>query len=507
MRALVCVALATFPAVARAQATPYVPLDDIAYRYADALIARGELRSLSLLERPYTAGALLAATDTVLAREHNAVLRSYAIALRAALERYGEAIPGVPARGPGTVREFANADLFATGETSGQRELMLADTGANVTGGVGFRLGFEAGPVVALVHPIIDNALIHDPDFAGRKDRPIEGRTQDAYVAGQWPYAQVFVGRLARNWGPYPLSGMGVGTAPYTYDHLYLRIGTDHVHVSSLAARLDDSFQKDGVHARYFYSHRVGIAWHGLEIAAGEDYIASGIGRSWELALMNPLNVYALTWRNEHNSGNLSLTSDVAYRSRVGVFGAQFFLDDLQIDRCGQLCKQPSSYGLSITAEGVPFWGEQRLFASYTRMTSLAYRTPTLADQYSSLGVGLGRAFTDYDELRGGVDLAAVPYVTLRVYGAYRRQGEGDYRLPYPPEGAFAYVPGFLMGTIEHVARIGMSGGVMIAPGLEATADVGFNHTTNAGHQIGVTKSRPEGVVRLQWTPRGLTFE
>lgn len=492
---------------AGAQATPYVPLDDIAYRYADALIARGELRSLSLLERPYTAGALLAAADSALGQPHGPVTRSYAIALRTALQRYGVAIPGaVPASG-NSARFLASGDVFATGATSGQREIMLADTGSSVTGGVGFRLALTAGPLVALVHPVIDNQLQHDPDFSGRKDRVIEGRTADAYVAGQWEYAELFVGRITRNWGPYALAGLGVGSAPYSYDHLFLRAGDRRAHVSALVARLEDAFEPDGVHARYFYSHRLGVRWRGIEVAVGENYVASGIGRSYEIALANPLNIYSLTWRNEHNSGNLSLVGDVAYRTRGhGVYAAQFFLDDLQIDRCATLCQQPSSYGMTFSAEGVPLAGESRVFASYTRLTGLAYRTPTLADQYSSFGVGLGRAFTDYDETRAGVDLGAIPYVTARLYAAFRRQGEGDYRLPYPSASSFSSVRGFLQGTVERVTRGGLSAAAMLAPGVEVTADVGVNRVTNAWHLRGVTRTRPEGIVRVQWTPRGLTF-
>jgi hypothetical protein len=83
--ALVAITSLALPRAARAQASLYVPLDDIAYRFADALIARGELRGVSLLERPYTAAQMSSGADTALAHAHSAVIRSYAIALRTAL--------------------------------------------------------------------------------------------------------------------------------------------------------------------------------------------------------------------------------------------------------------------------------------------------------------------------------------------------------------------------------------------------------------------------------------
>lgn len=505
--ALALAATVSAAATAAAQASLYVPLDDIAYRYADALIARGELRGLSLLERPYNAGALTAGADTALAHAHSPVVRSYAIALRTALLRYSTGTAGETSAIEDP-KFIVNADVFATAQSSGERNLMQADTHNSVTGGVGVRLGMVAGPVAALVHPIVDNRLNNDPDFAGRQDRAIAGRTEDAYVSGQWRYAELFLGRMARNWGPYPVQGLQLGSAPYTYDHLYLRAGTDQVHVSALAAKLDDAFAPDGVYARYFYTHRLGVHWRKIEAAVTEGYVATGIGRSYDLSLINPLNIYALSWRNERNDGNLSLGGNLAYHGgRAGNYTAELFLDDIQIDRsCTTVCKEPSSYGGTIAAEGVPAWGDQKLFASYTRLSGLAYRTQKFAEQYSSFGVGLGQSFSDYDEARVGVDLAVIPYTTVRLYGAVRRQGEGDYHLPYPANTEFRGLRGFLLGTVEHVARAGVTGGAMVAPGLELTGDIGFNHVTDSGHLAGVTANSFEGRGRVQWTPRGLTF-
>lgn len=503
-RAAVAALLALAPSALHAQASLYVPLDDIAYRYADALIARGELRGVSLLERPYTAAQLGAGADTALGRTHSRVVRSYAIALRTALQRYVVATGATSPSAPGFL---ANADVFATATTSGERELMQADTNRSVTGGVGFRLGMVAGPVVALVHPVIDNRLNDDPDFGGRKDRAIAGRTADAYVAGEWEYATVFLGRIVRNWGPYALTGEQLGSAPYSYDHAYVRVGTDHVALSALVAKLDDAFKPDAVYARYFYTHRLSVRFGGFEAAATEGMLASGVGRSYDLSLMNPLNIYALAWRNEHVAGNLSLGGNLGLRTaRAGNYTAELFIDNLQIDRSCDGCDEPSSYGLSASAEGIPFVADQRLFASYSRLTGLAYRTKDVAGMYASDGIGLGQPFSDYDELRAGIDLAAVPYVTLRAYGAFRRQGEGDYHLPYPAVQQYGSVPGFLQGTVEHVARLAVSGAAMVAPGVEITGDVGVNHLTNADHVVGATANRAAATARLQWTPRGLTW-
>lgn len=489
-----------------AQGSPYVPLDDIAYKYADALIARGALKNVSLLERPYTAHALALGAAEVLGTSQSAMLRSYAVALRTALARYGDGdAMSRWLNDQSEGRLFVTGDVFSTAQSSGIRDLMAADTANSVTAGADVRVGFTAGPLVVMLHPIVDNRLNNDPQFGGRKDRSIAGRTEDAYVSGQWQYAQLFVGRMTRNWGPYSQSGLELGSSPYSYDQLAARFGTDALHISSVVAKLDDSFQPDGVYARYFYAHRLGVRWKGIEMGINEAYLATGIGRSYDLTLANPLNVYALSWRNERDDGNLNLGGDFALRTAsAGTYTAELFIDDLQIDSCDSTCNEPASYGLTVAAEGIPVIGEQRAFASYTRLTGLAYRTPKAAETYDSFGVGLGRAFSDYDETRVGLDLAAVPYATLRVYGAYRRQGEGDYHLPFPPPATYPNVVGFLSGTVARTTRVAIDAGWMVAPGIEVTGDGGYNRTTNYGHVAGVTHSGFEGRVRLQWTPQGL---
>ncbi|MDQ2891375.1 MAG: hypothetical protein M3R65_12600 [Gemmatimonadota bacterium] len=493
---------------AAAQASLYVPIDDIAYRYADALIARGELRGVSLLERPYTALQLAAGADTVLSHDHSSVIRSYAIALRTALQRYTINVAGATTSDDAPAF-IANADLFTTAQTSGQPELMLADTNRSVTAGVGFRLAMVAGPLAVLIHPIIDNRLNNDPDFAGKQDRIIAGRAEDAYASGQWKYATLFAGRIARNWGPSPLQGLQLGSAPYTYDHLYTQIGTDRIHISALATRLDDAFQPDAVYARYFYTHRLSVRWRDLEVGASEGMLAYGVGRSYDPSLMNPLNIFALSWRNEHISGNLTLGGTMALRtSRFGNFSSELLIGNRQIDSCPELtCQEPASYGFSAAAEGVPLFGDQRLFASYSRLSNLAYRAKEgAAGQYTSLGVGLGQAFSDYDEIKAGVDVAAVPYATVRVYGAFRRQGQGDYHLPFPTPEEYPTTPGIFQGVVERIVRAGVEGGGMLAPGVELTGDVGLNHATNWQHLSGVTHNGVAARLRFQFTPRGLYY-
>lgn len=518
-RAIALAAALFFAAAhAGAQASPYVPLDDIAYSYVDALMARGAFRELSSLERPYTEGALRAAIDSARAGQPSAVVSSYLDALYTAIEKYAvrPATPASPVYA-GTVTDPGSADtsgglpfrargtvdLYATAQSSGRRELMLADDRTSVRPAATIRIVMAGGPIAASIRPIIDTRLNADPEFAGRQDRKLAGRTEDGYVSGQWKYGELFFGRTGRNWGPPTLYGLQLGNYAYSYDHLYGRIGTDKIHFATVIARLDDYQEPSGAqNQRYFSIHRLALRHASWEIAATESYLYTGIGRGFEPSLANPLNIYSLSWRNEKEQGNLGLGGEFAIRSRrLGTFTGHLFIDDMQIDRCRPICQEPSSYGLTLAGEGLPLGGDQRWFASYTRVSYLAYHTPDPAERYAVFNVGLGRGFSDYDEVKVGADLALVPRTPLRLYVAHRRQGEGDYRSAYPAPADYATTPGIFSGVVMGVTRLALSG-VSRWRDFELGGDVGLNHVTNDAHVVGVSRTGFEGRIKVALEPR-----
>jgi len=503
-------AMAVAPAALGAQASPYVPLDDIAYSYVDALMARGALPALSALERPYTAAHIRDAADTALAQGASPVMTGYLRALEASLERYELRKKGEPASDSLPFRAKASFDIYGTAESSARHELMLADTKNDAEPGSAGYFVFGGGNLAGSVRAILDNRLNKDPDFTGKKDRKIAGRTQDGYVGGQWKYAEVAFGRVARNWGPPSLHGLQLSGAPFTYDHLYTRFGTDRLHVSSVIARLENYVLPSGDQvARYFAIHRLAYKKGRYEGALSEGYVYTGVGRGLEFSLINPFNVYSLSWRNERVDGNLSMGFESSWRAgKFGTYAGHLFIDDLQIDKCDTTCKEPSSYGFTLTAEGIPLAGDQRLFASYTRVSNLAYHTPNPAERYASFGIGLGRPYSDYDELRVGADIALVPRTPLKLYVAHRRQGEGDYRNAYPPVADYGTTPVFLSGVVWTVNRVGLSGSSSLSRDFQIVGDAGINQVTNRRHLVGNDITAFEGRVKLVWVPRWLvTFQ
>lgn len=499
------------PSAAAAQSA-YVPLDDVAYLYVDALIARGHLRQLSVLERPYTVRAIGEAldADAVTARRRAGVRRmmfrraQFPSAINRLRERLRHAVSKYAHSAPSRAmfRAEASASLWATGETSGQRELMLADDlDPSVFAGGAARLLMTAGPVVGFSRTILENRLNSDPDFRGRTDRRIAGRVEDAYVAGQWRYAELFFGRVGRNRGPAQHQGLMLSDAPFTYDHLLGRLGTQRLNISTMIARLDMQQREDGSEVqRYFATHRLAGRWRGIEAAVAESFVYSGVGRGFEPSLANPFTIYGLAWRNERIDGNLLASAELAARTRLGIFSGELLIDDLQIDRCDVVCEEPSSYGLTVSAEGLALPAGQRAFASYTRVAALTYRTPLPSERYSMMDVSLGRAFSDHDEWRIGADLV-LGSAPIRAYFASRRQGSGDYRELFPDPADYAAQPGIFEQPIARVHRVGLSGGAVAGP-FDIRGDIGYNSVSGAGAARFALESGFEGRVRLSWNPR-----
>ncbi|MFL5482588.1 MAG: hypothetical protein ACJ8AK_10400 [Gemmatimonadaceae bacterium] len=488
-----------------AQASAYVPLDDIAYTYIDVLMARGQLSQLSVLERPFTQAAIRDAIDSARMNTGTSeMMRSYLDGLWYAVEKYAVR-PRVSDTAQAKIfrARFTN-DFYVTGQTSGRRELMLADLRNDVRPGGAIRLVMAGGPVVGFTRVLIDSRLNVDPEFAGRKDRKVAARTEDGYVGGQWTYGQLSFGRVGRNWGPPTQYGLQLGNYAYTYDHLYGLIGNDKIHWSAVIARLDDILPPTGpAIERYFTAHRLTVHLGQWELAGTESYVYGGVGRGFEPALANPFNIYALSWRNEQKEGNLGLGGEIAVRTaRFGTLAGQLFIDDFQIDRsCNPACKQPSSYGMTLTAEGLPLRGDQRWFASYTRVSNLAYNNKNPDEHYEVFGLSLGRGFNDYDEARLGLDLALVARMPFKMYVAHRRQGEGDYHLPFPDPAAYATTPGIFSGVVMRVTRAGVSGASHWRD-WELSGDLGVNHTTNYLHVVGETRTGFEGRVKIAIEPR-----
>jgi hypothetical protein len=456
--------------------------------FLEHLITEGRMADPTPLTRPFRTEQVLRALDavdsTIVTRAEWAVVRQ----VRSDLTRHEH--------GP-AARLDVHAGMAAS---SHARRDPLREAGpghATFSGGAALTLYF--GPVVVVSHPYFDTRLKYDPDWYGKKDRVVAGRFEAAYISAQFTYADLFFGSLDRNWGPSAVQGLLLSDSPYGPDHLGITIGTSGLHLDGIATQLNSLTDTAGlVHNRYMVLHRLWVRPPGRwTFDVWEGSVLAGVGRQLEPWYLNLVKVGYITQTNTNAHVNSFLGFDAQRRAAVTVF-AQGMLDDIQIDRKSALDLKPSSYGVTLGAQGsLPrFNGAWTFF--YTRVTNLTYRNEDNFETPIYFGLGTGRNFSDYDQATLRASFMAPPSILLTPEVTLLRQGEGDLHLPHPPVSAYPSTPTFLAGVVERTLRLA-AGGHAAHGRWVLSADGGVHLISNAGHVTGANKTRWVGSIQLMW--------
>ena len=499
VRRALLVGLASWQATTLAAqgASPYVPLNHWVMPYVEHLIASGALADPTPLTRPLKrvdVVRVLRDVDTLTAGE--AVKRT----VHRLLAALGAEQPGPRYRVAGDVgiaaATYARRDPLAAIDSAGPRQA----GGGHATANGGLDLEVVLGHVVAVTHPEFDTRLKYDPDWFGKKNRVVAGRAAESYIAARWRLGEVFFGRLDRNWGPSGIQGLLLSDNPYGVDHLAFTIGTPNFQLQAIATQLDDRTDSTGalVH-RYMAQHRVWVRpAQRFAFALWEGSVLSGPGRQFEPWYLNILNAGILEQWNNGGNVNTFLGLDVQRHGDPSLFG-QFMLDDIQIDRRTPEDLKPSSYALTVGAQGGLGSSSLSWILFYTRVTNLTYRNEDNLQVPLYHFLGTGRNFDDYDQATLKVTL--LPHAGLLVTPelTFLRQGEGDPRLQHPPEPAFPSTPTIFQGVVERTLRAALSGSYAPSGKLGLRFDAGVHHVTNFQHLMGDSRTNFIGSVGVSY--------
>src|SRR5205823_3045418 len=339
----------------------------------------------------------------------------------------------------------------------------------------------------------------YDPDWFGKKDRKLAGRTAESYVSAQWRFGEVFFGRLDRNWGPSVVPGLLLSANPYGLDHLGIALGTSRVQLQAIATQLDDRIDSLGARVhRYMTQHRLWLRpadeW---SFALWEGSVLSGADRQFEPWYLNILNLGLLEQLNTGTNVNSFVGLDFERRGDATLFG-QLMLDDIQVDRSAASDQKPISYALTAGAKGgVGRGAAWTLF--YTRVSNLTYRNEDDLQVPLYHFLGTGRNFDDYDQVTVTLGLLPRAGLLLTPELTFLRQGEGDPRQPHPPVTAYATTPTIFQGVIERTLRGAVSGTFLATDRLSFGFDAGVHRITNFQHVSGDTRTRFLGSVSVNY--------
>ena len=477
------------------QPSAYVPLDDWTMPYVEHLIATRVIQDPAPLTRPLRRADVLralAAVDTLhLSPATTATLRR----LRAAFASDPAGPHFRVAGGVGAAAaNYARRDPLAAIDSTGPRQ---SGAGHRTVGG---DLTLELGTdhVIATTHLQLDTRLKYDPDWFGKKDRAIAGRTAEAYLDAQWKFAEVFFGRLDRNWGPPGIAGLLLSANPYGLDHFAVTLGSAKLQFQALATQLDDRDSLGAVVHRFMMQDRLRLVPGRWAVALWEGTVLAGRDRSFEPWYLNALNSGILEQWNHGGNVNSFVGLDFERRARVSAFG-QLMLDDIQVDRAGASDQKPVSYALTVGARGVIGAAATGWRLYYTRVTNLTYRNEDSLQVPLYHSLVTGRNFDDYDQLTGTLALLPRAGLLLTPEITYLRQGEGDPRLPHPDVSAYPTTPVIFAGVVERTLRLALAGSYAPSARVGLSFDVGVHRISNFQHASGDTRTRVLGRLSLSY--------
>lgn len=495
-----CVVLGLLPAAfvpgsALAQrASPYLPVSHWATPHLEALIAGGVIRDPSLLLRPFRRADAVRELQRADTTDQPAAVRR---TIRGLLRELG-----APASDGITYR----LDLFlGLRSATHARRTDLRDSGPGGTwpalGGWG---DATFGPIVLATSLVGDSRLDDDPDYRGGKvgptKRKVPTRMPIAYVSAQFRLGEVLFGALPANWGPAFVEGLGLSPQPFSYDALSVRLGPRDRHLGLLATQLDPTVDSAGARVnRYLAGHYLYLRF-GRAFAANlwETTLFAGVDRSFDPWFLNPLKLtnYTSTDEERVSSNNLVGLDLAVTPARWPRLYLSLYTDDLSAV-VGE--EEPFQGGLTLGGTGGIRRGVSWT-AFYTAVTNLSYRSAFSPESYMRRGVGLARNQSDYDQLTVRVAWTPVPLTTLGPELTVIRQGEGDFRDPFPLD-QLPSTPTLHAGVVERTLRLALAGDAAVSPGpLTGTLSfsAALHRVTNAGHAVGASDTRFVGSVTGQ---------
>jgi hypothetical protein len=249
---------------------------------------------------------------------------------------------------------------------------------------------------------------------------------------------------------------------------------------------------------RYLAAHNLYLRF-GSALSANlwEATLFSGIDRSFDPWFLNPVKLtnYSAVDEERVESNNLIGLDLAVTPTRWPGLYLSLYTDDLSAI-VGE--NEPLQGGLTVGATG----GVRRAVAwtaFYTAVSNLSYRTTGPPDTYMRRGVGLGRNQSDYDQVTIRVTWTALPMTVIGPEFTLIRQGEGDFRRPFPADIASA--PTLHEGVVERTWRAALRGDAALARGPFAgtlTFSAGLHHVSNAAHVVGASDRRFVGSVTGQ---------
>jgi hypothetical protein len=284
----------------------------------------------------------------------------------------------------------------------------------------------------------VDSRFEFDDYYPGHRERSARGRIEEAYCQVDWKYGFFRLGRLNRNWGPFPDRSLVLSTNPYTFDAIEWQIHSSvfefrHIVAAFPYEKTAWDTDNSSVWNRYFAAHSLSLMFGGW-VTAGitETVIFTREKSTPDLQYMNPFSIYTVTNTNQEGEGNLMLAFqwDIhPFTKKVSLKG-QLAFDDFQVDNEIATDKEPAHWGIDCGAywyDPFTFKFKHTLYGEFTTLSEWMYTVPdnnsNRGERYIYLRKSLGYPENDLSRFIIGAQVIGSNYWLADAKVSYCEEG------------------------------------------------------------------------------------
>lgn len=320
----------------------------------------------------------------------------------------------------------------------------------------------------------IDEALLDDPTYSGKKWRGFAAITEQAYGVLHGSHYQLKVGRDFVRWGRGQDATLLISDNALPFDQVHLQLQSRFAQFSYFAAQLDRFTARDSlgkaipnVHLnRYLSAVRIDFSLlnNRLQISVGQAALYGRTG-GFDWNYLNPFLVFHGEVLNSGSTANSFGSLDFSFFPRAGIeLYGEVLIDDFQIEKSSVVDLEPDEYGWLLGTRLADVFGARGLTTGleYTKVKNRTYNSPEYYEKFLHRNRAIGHFLgNDFDRWL----LFTRKYLgrSWRVHAQadFRRHGQGRIAAPWDTPWLAStleegYSEPFPTGIVEKTSQLGL---------------------------------------------------
>jgi hypothetical protein len=364
----------------------------------------------------------------------------------------------------------------------------------------------------------VDQELLDDPRYWGKRWRGFSGYTEQAYLLVSFDKYLFKFGRDFLWWGKGYDATLLISDYSRPLDHLLFQIDFSRARLTYFAAKLNDTSLPDSlvqagginVAERYLAAGRLEIAIHRnrLRLGLGQMILQGGPATNVDWSVLNPFIIFHGEQINGGIGGNSFIAFDAVARPWDGfeLYG-QVLVDDWQSEKSSLVDQEPTEMGLVLGGEIADVFGPTgiTLGVEYTRVANRTYNTSVDWEKFIHYNRPLAHFLgNDFDRwlLYGRAYVGWSTQIT--TLAEFRRRGEGRIEAPFErpwlnlPPGQ-SYHENFPSGVVEKSLHLRLEARWHQDSNFFVALHGDYSRYENFSNQLGRERRDISFLLRLWW--------